>query len=637
MAVTSHMHRRRHSIEADAPKTDLTRRSHLLARRRAQPARAAPPRPVRRARPSPAARPWLLRALLPAPQLEWRTRSACALQRVPGTDLFGCSTAGARRAASRSCTGGRPRQAPAQRHRPLLLRAPAVGDLDLHLFGEGRHRHAYRMLGAHRARVDGVARRALRRLGAQRRARQRGRRFQRLGRPPPPDARAAAPAASGSCSSPAWRRARSTSSRSAAAHSGDVAAEDRPLRPAVRAAPAHRLDRRGASRLRLAATSEWMARRARARLAARAAVDLRGAPRLLAAAARTASFLDYRELAHAAVPTMCSDLGFTHIELLPITEHPLDDSWGYQTTGYFAPTSRFGTPDDFRYFVDHCHQHGIGVILDWVPAHFPRDAHGLARFDGTRALRARRPAPGRAPRLGHADLQLRPQRGAQLPALQRLLLARGVPHRRPARRRGGLDALPRLLAQGTATGCPTTTAAARTWRPSTSCASSTRSRTAQHPGTLTHRRGIHRLAAGHAARPDVGGLGFSHEVEHGLDARHAGLLRAATRSTASYHHDQLTFGMLYAFTENFILPLSHDEVVHGKRSLLGKMPGDDWQQLRQPAPAVRLPCGPIPGKKLLFMGGEFGAAARVETTTGAATGTCWSSADTAACSSWCAT
>ena len=132
-------------------------------------------------------------------------------------------------------------------------------------------------------------------------------------------------------------------------------------------------------------------------------------------------WLSYRDLAHQLVE-YCKETGYTHLELLPITEHPLSASWGYQTVGYYAATSRYGTPQDFMYFVDVLHQNDIGVILDWVPAHFPRDGHGLRQFDGTALYEQRRPAPRRTPRLGHPDLQLRPPRGSQLSHLQRPVL-----------------------------------------------------------------------------------------------------------------------------------------------------------------------------------------------------------------------
>ena len=157
--------------------------------------------------------------------------------------------------------------------------------------------------------------------------------------------------------------------------------------------------------------------------------------------------LTYRELAEQ-LPAYLNERGFTHVEFLPVAEHPYAPSWGYQVSAYYAPTARFGTPDDFRYLVDKLHEAGIGVIVDWVPAHFPKDDFALATLRRHGALRARRPPPGRAPRLGHAGLQLRPQRGPQLPARQRPVLGGRVPHRRAAGRRRGLDAVPRLLPQG---------------------------------------------------------------------------------------------------------------------------------------------------------------------------------------------
>jgi len=312
-------------------------------------------------------------------------------------------------------------------------------------------------------------------------------------------------------------------------------------------------------------------------------------------------FLNYRELAKRLVEYV-SRLGFTHIELLPVTEHPLDDSWGYQTTGYFTPTRRYGTPDDFRWFVDYCHQHGIGVLLDWVPAHFPRDPHGLAYFDGSALYEHADPRRGEHPDWGtliynygrnevrnflissaiywlkefHID-------GLRVDAVASMLYLDYS--------REGQDWLPNIH------GGNENLEAIDFFRELNTVTHR------EHPGTVVMAEESTAWPA--VTRPtSMGGLGFS--MKWNMGWMHDTLVYFSKEPVhRSYHHDQLTFGLLYAFTENFILPFSHDEVVHGKASMLYKMPGDDWQRFAN-LRLVYTYMFTYPGKKLLFMGCEFG-------------------------------
>jgi 1,4-alpha-glucan branching enzyme len=314
-------------------------------------------------------------------------------------------------------------------------------------------------------------------------------------------------------------------------------------------------------------------------------------------------WLTYRDLAHQLVEYVL-EMGFTHIELLPVSEHPFTGSWGYQTVGYYAATSRYGTPHDFMYFVDHCHAHGIGVLIDWVPAHFPRDAHGLRRFDGTALYEHEDPRQGEHPDWGtmifnygrneirnflvsnalfwcdkyHID-------GLRVDAVASMLYldysrehGQWIPNEYGGRE--NLSAIAMLKEFNEQVHL-------------------------QHPGVLT-------IAEESTAWPGVsrptylGGLGFSLKWNMGwmndtLRYMHHEPIHR------KYHHDELTFSLIYAFHENFILPFSHDEVVHGKGALLDQMPGgpDLWQRFAN----LRLLYGyqfTHPGKKLLFMGGEFG-------------------------------
>ncbi len=312
-------------------------------------------------------------------------------------------------------------------------------------------------------------------------------------------------------------------------------------------------------------------------------------------------WLSYHDLAEQ-LPAYARDLGFTHIEFLPVSEHPFDGSWGYQPTGLFAPTSRFGTPSDFTALVDACHREGLGVILDWVPGHFPDDPHGLGRFDGTALYEHVNPKQGR-----HLDwgtliynygrtevvnllvsnalfwLERYGIDGLRVDAVASMLY---LDYSRPAggwipNKHGGrenleaIDFLRRFNTEVFGRFPQATTAAEE----STSWPQ--------------------------VSRPvDHGGLGFGYKWNMGWmhdTLRYIG----KDPIHRKYHHGDILFGLQYAFSENFILPLSHDEVVHGKRSILGRMPGDNWQRFANLRAYYGFMFG-HPGKKLLFMGCEFG-------------------------------
>jgi 1,4-alpha-glucan branching enzyme len=474
---------------------------------------------------------------------------------------------------------------------------PLSGELDLHLFAEGRHRQAYRFLGAHARTVEGIAGVAFAvwAPGAER--------------------------VSVMGDFNGWHGLRHTMRNRGASgvwelfvpglRPGDIYKYE--LRNRSTGAVLVKSDPYGALMERRPGTASvvaearhvwedeaWLERRAR--------WDWQHEPcsvyEVHAGSWRQADgggFMNYRDLAHALVDHV-SDLGFTHVELMPLAEHPLDESWGYQVSGYFAPTSRHGSPDDLRYLVDHCHRHGIGVLLDWVPAHFPKDDFALARFDGT-------------PLYEHAD----PRRGEHRDwgtlifdygraEVRSFLLSNALYWLEEFHIDGlRVDAVASMLYLDYSRDAGDWLPNAEGGRENLDAVSFLRELNVvahgQHPGALV-------IAEESTAWPgvthpvDAGGLGFSMKWNMGW-----------MNDTLEYfgkdpvyrahHHSRLTFSRIYASSENFVLPLSHDEVVHGKRTLLSKMPGDAWQQFAN----LRLLLAYQwlhPGKKLLFMGGEFG-------------------------------
>jgi 1,4-alpha-glucan branching enzyme len=537
----------------------------------------------------------LVRVYLPHAEAVTIAEGGHAMQRVPGTGIFEWH--------------GDPAQVPERyrliwrddAHREHIAHDPycypaQCPDFDLHLFGEGRHWHAYRLLGARVHEVDQVAGVLFAVWAPSAERVSIVGEFNRWdGRTHPmrvhgngvwelfvPDL---APgvlykyeirAAGGAVflkSDPYGQRF-----------------EERPKTASIVEPPPRHLWR----------DADW--------LAARAAHDWQRSPMSIYEVhlgtwqrGPEGEFLNYREIGGRLV-AYAKDLGFTHIELMPITEHPYDKSWGYQATGYFAPTSRFGSPDDFRWLVDHCHANGLGVILDWVPAHFPKDAHGLARFDGTALYEHE------DPRLGeHRDWSTLIYNYGRL-EVKTFLISSALFWLEEYHIDGlRVDAVASMLyldySRKEGEWIPNRFGGRENLEAIAFLRELNEIAHSQAPGALIMAE--ESTSWPQVTRPTyVGGLGFDLKWNMGWMndtlryIEHEPIHR-------KYHQDMLTFSMLYAFTENFLLPFSHDEVTHGKRSLLYKMPGDEWQRFAN----LRLIYTYMfthPGKKLLFMGCEFG-------------------------------
>ena len=346
--------------------------------------------------------------------------------------------------------------------------------------------------------------------------------------------------------------------------------------------------------------AEWMARRREA--------NALGAPWSiyevhLGSWRRTADgrSLSYREIAEPLADYV-AEMGFTHVEFLPVMEHPFYGSWGYQVVGYFAPTSRYGTPQDFMYLIDTLHRRGIGVILDWVPSHFPSDEHGLAYFDGTHVFEHRDPRQGYHPEW-HSYIFNYGRNEVRSFLLSSAMFWLDHYHVDALR----VDAVASMLYLDYGRKEGEWIPNAFGGRENLDAMSFLRKLNAV---VYEHYPDVQTIAEESTAWPmvsrpvHVGGLGFG--MKWNMGWMHDTLSYMSTDPLfRKYHHHQLTFSLVYAFTENFVLPLSHDEVVYGKGSLIGKMPGDEWQKFAN----LRALFGYMwlhPGKKLLFMGGELG-------------------------------
>ncbi len=539
----------------------------------------------------------VLRAYIPLASEVRVAEGGMTLSRVPGTDHFEWRGDGQALPAHYSLIWRDHAQREHIARDPYTF-APQIGDLDLHLFGEGRHRHGFRFLGAHEHEADEVVG-ILFAVWAPN-----AERVSVVGDFNNWDGRRHPMRVRGG--SGVWElfipdldSGHVYKYEIRNRQSGDVLLKADPY------GQQHELRPRTGSIVPTSnnyawADAAWMEQRSRQ--------DWQHIPMSvyelhLGSWRRDpeGGFLNYREAARQLVDYV-KHMGFTHIELMPITEHPFDLSWGYQTSGYFAPTSRFGDPDDFRYFVDYCHQNGVGVLLDWVPAHFPKDAHGLAQFDGTPLYEHADPRLGehkdwstlifnygrnevKSLLLSSAIYWLEDMHidGLRVDAVASMLYldysrqeGEWVPNQYGGRENLAAIAFLRELNIAVHDQCPGVLMIAE---------ESTSWPMVSRP---TH----------------VGGLGF--DLKWNMGWMNDTLFYMALEPIfRKYHHDMLTFSMLYCFTENFMLPFSHDEVVHGKQSMLNKMPGDEWQRhanLR----TLYLYQFTHPGKKLMFMGTEFG-------------------------------
>lgn len=537
----------------------------------------------------------LVRAFLPGAQAVRIRDTAVVLERTPGTDLFEWEGDAGAVGQHYQLLWTDARGQIHLRHDPYCF-GPQLGDLDLYLFGEGRHWHAYRFLGAHEHQVDEVAG-ILFAVWAPS-----AERVSVVGDFNDWDGRIHPMRVRGA--SGVWELflpqvpPGSLYKFEIRDRGGGVTLKIDPYAQAFQCRPETACIVQGCTSYRWG-DDEWMARRAEQ--------DWQRAPLSLYEVhlgswqkTPDGRFLSYRELAERLVAYL-QETGFTHVELLPITEHPLDASWGYQTTGYFAPTSRFGDPDGFRYFVDHLHQHGFGVILDWVPAHFPRDLYALARYDGTALYEHADPRQGEHRDWGTLIFNYGRKE------VKNFLLSSALYWLEELHLDGlRVDAVASMLyldySRETGQWVPN----AYGGRENLEAVAFLRELNAvsheQYPGSLM-------IAEESTAWPMVsrptylGGLGFS--MKWNMGWMHDTLSYLAMDPIhRHYHHDRLTFGLLYLFTENFVLPFSHDEVVHGKRSLLDKMPGDSWQRFAG-LRLLYLYLFTYPGKKLLFMGCEF--------------------------------